>query len=160
MDADDQFAAAAMELYAARRAEAEQARTRLDATLDALSAPDAEADEGAFYERLRAELTGRLGDAREDVRRPNATLAAFFCMVQLTALGDGRVRVFPMLAEAAVLRILRDVERWPHHAPRMRSNAPRRSWRRQMLVQLGEHPGGIRCQRAHERASIRARSSG
>lgn len=113
MDAADEKADAAMDVYADHRAEAARARTRLNAALDALDAPESETEEAAFYDRLHTEIAGRIGDAGGDVRRVNAALADLFESFTLTTTNRGTV-IRPALSPDAAARILRDVDRWPH----------------------------------------------
>ena len=135
MDAEDETAAAAMDVYAEHRADADRARARLNAALDALDAPEAEADIGVFYERLHAEIAGRIGGAGDDVRRLNAALSDLFESFTLTPTEGGHV-IRPALSPDAAARILRDADLVA--APGrggLRRRAPHRARR-------GDDPGG------------------
>jgi site-specific DNA recombinase len=115
-DGDDVKAEILLETLAARREETERARRRLTAALDALAAVQQEAPVDPmldFFNRLSAELTGRVGATNGDVRRTNAVLRDFFAAVELTATDDG-VRMLPVLSPAATARILEDPALWPH----------------------------------------------
>ena len=117
---EDEKAEAALEVAATSRRRREDAIGRRDAALDALSTAgepaDPEAEQTAFYERLRELLAGRLAEAsdndRRDVKRLNLALRDFFESFELTATKGG-VQVMPMLSEAAAARILADIRAWP-----------------------------------------------
>lgn len=116
---EDDKAAGLEEAISHVRARGRAARTRLDAALGAIEAPadqeDASVfDDAAFWERLRAELSSRVEEARSDVKRLNAALCDFLDSVALTHAGGGAIRLLPRLSDGAALRILRDAGRWPH----------------------------------------------
>jgi DNA invertase Pin-like site-specific DNA recombinase len=112
---DDATADAVLAALVARRAEHQRAGIRLAAALDALEsvAEDAPVDPLLdFYNRLSAELTGRLAHSHGDLKRTNALLRECFQSVTLTAEQNG-TRMSPMLSNAAFERVAEHVENFP-----------------------------------------------
>jgi hypothetical protein len=113
---DDAKAETVLEAIGDRKAEQRRAVSRLaaaqHAAMDAASEnPDDEIVR--FYTALYAELSGRVGEARGDVKRANAALRTFFDAVELTHTDEG-TRMDPVLSAEAARRVLLDPERWPH----------------------------------------------
>lgn len=113
---DDAKAEIVLETLAGRRGQAQAARSRLNAAHDAKDVVAGEVPVDPmldFFNRLSAELVGRVDTTRGDVRRTNAVLRDFFARIELTAT-DAGVRMLPVLSAAAQARILDDPTLWPH----------------------------------------------
>lgn len=102
---DDVAAEIALDVVRAQRADAQAARTRLDAALDALNAPQGESD-GDVLARVWAALSGQLADAGGDVRRLNAALREWFVAFDLREMERAGLRVVPVMSVAALARMM------------------------------------------------------
>jgi hypothetical protein len=86
---------------------------RLEAAEVALEAADDEEGGGDddvmldFYNKLMAELAGRVEDSTGDVRRLNIALREFFECVELSQVEDG-IEMLPVLSAQAFERLLRE----------------------------------------------------
>ena len=98
-----------------KREEAKRARTRVEAALDALSAAadESEGDQAAaVMERIWEALSGRIEEAKGDIKKLNAALREWFDRFELHHEDDGSISIFPLLSATGVARILRDPVPW------------------------------------------------
>ncbi len=109
---DDEAADIALTAVRNQREEAERARARLNAALDALNV-EPEADDGDVLARIWHALSGQVADAQGDIRKLNAALREWFDRFELHGGRDG-YRVVPVLSTRAVELALREPQRSPH----------------------------------------------
>ncbi len=102
---DEERADAAEAAVVAANRKAKAARTRLDAALDALNAPEEESD-GDILTRVWTALSGQLAEAGEDVRGLNAALREWFVAFDLRQMKYTGIRVVPVMSAAALARMM------------------------------------------------------
>jgi DNA invertase Pin-like site-specific DNA recombinase len=108
-EADDAELSILMNATKRKRVEAEAARARMDAALDALNADDPELDYTNVMERLWESLTDALTDAGDDVKVLNAVLREHFDRFELDLDENGSLLAKPILSAAGVAQAAREV---------------------------------------------------
>ncbi len=115
-EGDDAGAEELLAMLRGRQAERNQAERRVRAAKDALASTQQERNDVDslldFYNRLSAELDGRVSDACGDIRRLNVIVREFFVAVTLTAYSQGVV-LLPVLTQSAAERVAKNMHYWP-----------------------------------------------